>query len=859
MKDRKSLLFILPILVFLGTFLVIRVLDNRSFAATDTVSSVAIPEGAIFRYPKRSNGANDTSNGHNFYSHYYVSDNKSWEVGLKKITSDEQYGGSNVSVSVYCAEQGHSISTGKHYRYALNNETLKVNSDSNKNAEIKQKLNKMMKYAYPFSTLSQLKTSLQDPTVGIGSLYASLGFADMKAQEAVTATQAAIWNIIKSTNKYEYGGFHSGVSGFNDCEGYYKDGKRVITSEEEAWYAEALAAYGNGCDPRGNFYKWVYSSKEANSAEKEAAKLRINALITWYTTTLQTTATDTSDTFTFASNPIFTSTGDTYTAQVTFNTNISDYSIVFKNIEGTDITTLGANVAKSGNTYTLTNIPKTSKTIRIEVVSNSTNKTVYWYTGSGQDFIGAESSSKNPFSLEMSYEEQPGTALLYKVTGASQEVEVVNGRRDNACGGTGQPTCLSGAKFALYYGNKTTVKQYIIIENGKFEVNNLATGTYYLKEIQPPLGYDFYSYGQGAVDSEGYIRFDITDGNTVTVIANNQPTNICIKKVSNTAPNEVLEGAKLVIEDEDGQVFESFTSSKQDQSGSNGTHCVSKLPVGSYYVTETEAPVGFSLPAKSVEFNVGKVNNVATSLVTVTNRKGLTMSKSDLTDGECVTGALLIIKNSSGQEVTRWTSTCSGNDEEGEDSHTVPICITQEEQNSYASNNTDCLKPGKYTLTEEIHPEGYATAETIEFEIDSNGKVIGDANMKDAPIEVCIYKVKKGTKEVLTGAEFEIYKKGSAELYTKITSSKEPCIPYFPVGEYVIKETKAPDGYKLPENNETTIVVEDKAGHQDFYIENEIVAPKTAMDYSVTVVIIASVFLMFGIGLVGYYEYKKGH
>ena len=96
-------------------------------------------------------------------------------------------------------------------------------------------------------------------------------------------------------------------------------------------------------------------------------------------------------------------------------------------------------------------------------------------------------------------------------------------------------------------------------------------------------------------------------------------------------------------------------------------------------------------------------------------------------------------------------------------------------------------------------------------------------------------------------------------IFQVILSAAVLNIPYFPVGEYVIKETKAPDGYKLPENNETTIVVEDKAGHQDFYIENEIVAPKTAMDYSVTVVIIASVFLMFGIGLVGYYEYKKGH
>lgn len=873
MKDRKNLLFILPIMVFLGTFLVIRVLDNRSYAATDDApSTVTIPEGAVFRYPKRKNGYNDTVNGHNMYSHYYISNNtfngKNEDSGLKKITSDKNFGESKVSIAVYCAEQGATISTGAHKRYTLNSSKVSLSNSK------KTKLNKMMKYAYPFINLTDLQKELTEGTHKIDDPQKKLNFAEMKAQEAVTAVQASIWNIIKGTNRYQYGGFHSSVSGFNSCEGYYKSGNRVITKEEETWYAKY------GCATNGEFYKWVYSSAVANAAERTAAKNRITALITWYTDTLQS-ADDTSDTFTLKKfqdqdNPSFEYVpDDKYNATVTFDTNISNYSnsIVFKNASGVDIKTIpGVEISHVGDKYELKNVPiSSSNVLNVEVTSDTYNKTVYYYTGAGQDFIGAENTDRNTLSLEISYKQQPGSVVLYKVTGASKEVEVKDDKYDNECGVTGKPTCVSGAKFELYYGNESYLKQNIVIENGKFEVNDLAAGEYLLKEVQPAPGYDYYTYGTSAedrpVDNKGFIHFNIEEGKTKTVIINNEETEINIKKVSNTNPNEILSGATFVIEDEDGQTIREFDSSSQQ-----GPYHISNIPVGTYYIREIKAPNGFSLPAKLFEFNVGKNENgqAYQKNVTITNIKGLTLSKSDLSDAQCVAGAILTIKDkSTNNTVYTWKSTCVGPNGEGSDSYTVPICLTPEEKQAYG--DTTCIESGNYTLIEETPANGYATAESTDFEIDSNGKIScspdKDGNerscgeMKDAPIEVCIYKVKKGTKEVLTGAEFEVYEKGKTTPFfnNPIVSSKEPCIPYFPVGEYVIKETKAPDGYKLPEINETTIIVEDKAGHQNFYIENEIIAPKTAMDYSVTVVIIASVFLMFGIGLVGYYEYKKGH
>ena len=77
-----------------------------------------------------------------------------------------------------------------------------------------------------------------------------------------------------------------------------------------------------------------------------------------------------------------------------------------------------------------------------------------------------------------------------------------------------------------------------------------------------------------------------------------------------------------------------------------------------------------------------------------------------------------------------------------------------------------------------------------------------------------------------------------------------------PVGTYTIKEVKAPEGYKIS-NEEITITVEDTSERQIFEITNELDVPKTSLDYSRIIIIIASVFMVFGVCLVGYYGYKK--
>ena len=196
------------------------------------------------------------------------------------------------------------------------------------------------------------------------------------------------------------------------------------------------------------------------------------------------------------------------------------------------------------------------------------------------------------------------------------------------------------------------------------------------------------------------------------------------------------------------------------------------------------------------------------------------------------------------------------------------------------------LPVGEYTLREEQAPDGYLIAEDVKFTVKDTGKV-QKVKMKDAhPYgKLVIKKTDSTSKAALPGAEFELREKESGKVVEKLvtdktgtaTSGKLPIATYKngkveKTVEYILVETKAPNGYELSSKKEE-IRFEYKDGKTKVIeIVKEIKntkspsgstptgnSPKTGDSTNIWLPILLAVLSACGIGGVIWYKKKKGN
>ena len=259
---------------------------------------------------------------------------------------------------------------------------------------------------------------------------------------------------------------------------------------------------------------------------------------------------------------------------------------------------------------------------------------------------------------------------------------------------------LEGAVFALSAKEDITNKDGDVVLEAGAVIEEKATGedgkltfeadlpigfSYVVKETSPAPGF-------ATTDEVQEFTFTAESSDKATVsyefIFEDEPTVFEFTKTSLTDGKEV-EGAKLTVTDENGEVVDEWVSGKEP-------HIIKELVVGQTYTMTEVLPAPGYVTAESIQFTVEDTAEVQ-KIEMKDDVTKVEISKTDIA-GKELPGAKLTILDENGEVVESWTST--------EEPHYIEM-----------------LPIGRYILHEESAPEGYLVAEDIEFEVKDTGEI----------------------------------------------------------------------------------------------------------------------------------------
>ncbi len=354
------------------------------------------------------------------------------------------------------------------------------------------------------------------------------------------------------------------------------------------------------------------------------------------------------------------------------------------------------------------------------------------------------------------------------------------------------------ASYALYSTANATVQ-------GNYTSGWLMAGTYYLKEVKAPIGYELSDEVQAVTVSKG-------SHPSLTFSNNPVKGTVIVSKTDSTDSSVFVEGATYGLYNSAKAQVATFAATNE-----YGKARISNLSLGNYYVKELSAPEGYELDseyhavstasAEPVTANVsdapvGKTTTVpsetptktpAETPATVVPETITVETPDDSDDGDDTTpyfkvikinpeceqlaGATLQVYDQAGQLVDQWVS-------DGTD-HVVE----------------NVTLGGTYLLHELAAPAGYELASDVIFTLPLTMDEVMVITMVDyARPSMVINKVDEEGNQV-SGATLAIYDMDGNEVATWVTEGHGVTVEGLVSGQsYLLRELEAPDGYAQAED-----------------------------------------------------------
>lgn len=389
-------------------------------------------------------------------------------------------------------------------------------------------------------------------------------------------------------------------------------------------------------------------------------------------------------------------------------------------------------------------------------------------TGGGTTTEGIEITSGNDYEVVDGIVNYPLNSLVIKKADANTG-EMLDGATFEVFRITGETSGQNGKLICT----ATTDNSGVIVITG------LEAGAYAVRETKAPNNYIIAETDMQTVNMKA-------DGTSVVeVVFRNYPYGSLLITKVDALTNKPLSNATFQVTTGDGTVV--GNSNGMYTTNSDGEILIPNLKPGSYVVTERIAPEGYACDTKPQTIAIG--TDGATYKVHFQNQPmcSLVILKKDADNGNPLSGAQFKVTTSKGDVIGRNNG----------------IFTTD----SNGSITISYLAKDSYIVEEVKAPDGYVLEEQSKTIALDYGKTYTLEFTNKKMTSLVVKKIDAVTGEPLPGAKFFVEKQNGEHVGEYTTDNTGTILlSTLDPDWYVVRETKAPEGYILDETPKTVEV-----------------------------------------------------